>query len=249
MDLQLNYQFIFVISALLAFFLTKTIKKIAIRFQIIDKPDMIRKIHKKSTPLLGGVAIFVSFFAVLLLIGEKLISGDLELRHWLGVFIGASFLMIGGFLDDKYDLKPGRQLIWPILAAISVIIGGVEVEKITNPFGGYIYFDQYLLSPLLIILWLLAMMYTTKLLDGVDGLVSGIGSIGGLVIFLFTATTQYFQPDIALASLAFSGACLGFLILNWNPAKIFLGEGGSLLVGFILGVLAIISGGKIAIAL
>ena len=93
------------------------------------------------------------------------------------------------------------------------------------------------------------MMYTTKLLDGVDGLVSGLGVIGGFVIFLFTATTNYFQPDIALASAIFGGASLGFLIFNWHPAKIFLGEGGSLLIGYILGVLAIISGGKIAIAL
>jgi UDP-N-acetylmuramyl pentapeptide phosphotransferase/UDP-N-acetylglucosamine-1-phosphate transferase len=92
-------------------------------------------------------------------------------------------------------------------------------------------------------------MYTTKLLDGVDGLVSGLGLIGSLVIFLFTSTTQYSQPDIAVAALIFSGACLGFLVLNFNPAKIFLGEGGSLFIGYVLGVLAIISGGKIAIAL
>jgi UDP-N-acetylmuramyl pentapeptide phosphotransferase/UDP-N-acetylglucosamine-1-phosphate transferase len=104
-------------------------------------------------------------------------------------------------------------------------------------------------SDLLIFFWLLGMMYTTKLLDGVDGLVSGISGIGGIIIFLFTMTTKYYQPDIGLASLVFAGACLGFLILNWHPAKIFLGEGGSLLLGYLLGILAIISGGKIAIAL
>ena len=80
-------------------------------------------------------------------------------------------------------------------------------------------------------------------------MVTGISAIGGLIIFLFTLTTKYYQPDIAFASLIFSGACLGFLIFNFHPAKIFLGDGGSLLLGFLLGVLAIISGGKIAIAL
>jgi len=111
-----------------------------------------------------------------------------------------------------------------------------------------LYFSNFL-SEAFTFTWLLLMMYTTKLLDGVDGLVSGLAVIGGLVIFLFTATTKYFQPDIALASLIFSGVCLGFLIWNWHPAKIFLGESGSLFLGYVLGVLAIISGGKIAIAL
>ena len=93
------------------------------------------------------------------------------------------------------------------------------------------------------------MMYTTKLLDGVDGLVSGVSAIGAFVIFLFTMTAKYYQPDIGLAALILSAACFGFLVFNWHPAKIFLGEGGSLFLGFILGALAIISGGKIAIAL
>ena len=158
--------------------------------------------------------------------------------------------MIGGFLDDKYSLPAKKQIIFPLLAILVVILGGVEIEKITNPFGGYLNFQEiFWLSPLLILVWLLGMMYTTKLLDGVDGLVTGIGAIGSFIIFLFTLTTQYYQPDIALAALILTGAALGFLIFNFYPAKIFLGEGGSLFFGYALGVLAIISGGKIAIAL
>jgi predicted adenine nucleotide alpha hydrolase (AANH) superfamily ATPase len=95
----------------------------------------------------------------------------------------------------------------------------------------------------------MGMMYTTKLLDGVDGLVSGVSLIGVSIIFLFTLTSRYYQPDIAFASSALAGAILGFLFYNFNPASIFLGEGGSLFLGFAVGVLAIISGGKIAIAL
>jgi UDP-N-acetylmuramyl pentapeptide phosphotransferase/UDP-N-acetylglucosamine-1-phosphate transferase len=126
----------------------------------------------------------------------------------------------------------------------------VEIAKITNPFGGLVDLRALaFISPFLITLWLLGMMYTTKLLDGVDGLVSGVSAIGGLVIFLFTLTTRYYQPDIAFAAILLAGVAAGFLIFNWHPAKIFLGEGGSLLLGYILGVLAIISGGKIAIAL
>jgi len=159
-------------------------------------------------------------------------------------------LIIGGFLDDKYNLAPQRQVIFPILAALAVIAGGVEITKITNPFGGLIFLqDLFFVGPALIFFWLAGMMYTTKLLDGVDGLVSGLGAIGGLIVFLFTLTNRYYQPDIALAALIFTVVCLGFLVFNFNPAKIFLGEGGSLLIGYILGVLAIISGGKIAVTL
>ncbi len=158
--------------------------------------------------------------------------------------------MIGGVLDDRYNLRPSRQIIFPLLAICSLIIGGVAIEKISNPFGGFLYLNSlFFVGPLLIAAWLLGMMYTTKLLDGVDGLVSGVSGIGGLVIFLFTLSTRYYQPDIAFAAILLAGAISGFLIFNWHPAKIFLGEGGSLLLGYILGVLAIISGGKIAIAL
>ncbi len=213
----------------------------------VDLPDQTRKIHSGGTPLLGGLAIFAVFFFVLFLNQEKILVGNLNISHWLGFFVGACWLMIGGFLDDKYKLKPWQQLVWPILAVISLIVGGVEIEKITNPFGGYINLGW--VSALLIFIWLMGMMYTTKLLDGMDGLVTGTTAIGALIIFLFTMTTRYYQPDIGFAALIFAGACLGFLVFNWHPAKIFLGEGGSLLLGYILGVLAIISGGKIAIAL
>ncbi len=244
------YLFIFIASLILALGLSFLIRKIAFYFNIVDRPDSGRKIHKKEIPLLGGVAIFITFFLFLFLFSDRFLSGNLDFRHLLGFFIGALIIMIGGVLDDKYNLKPGVQIIFPVLAVVAVIVGGVEIEKITNPLGGYIYLKQlFIVGPILIAAWLLGMMYTTKLLDGVDGLVTGIGAIGGLVIFLFTLTSKYYQPDIAFAAILLSGAALGFLILNFNPAKIFLGEGGSLLFGYILGVLAIISGGKIAIAL
>jgi UDP-GlcNAc:undecaprenyl-phosphate GlcNAc-1-phosphate transferase len=93
------------------------------------------------------------------------------------------------------------------------------------------------------------MMFTTKFLDGLDGLVSGIVTIAAGVIFIVSIQPQWFDPNVALLSIVFAGTCLGFLVWNFNPAKIFLGEGGSLVTGFILGCLAIISKSKIAITL
>ena len=236
------------VAFLLAFAFTEIIRRVALKLQIVDKPDFARKIHKLPTPLLGGVAIFLAFFLVLFAAPEKILSGNLTVSHWLGVFVGALLLMIGGFLDDRYNLKPSRQIIWPLLAIAAVIIGGVSIAKITNPMGGYWYLSAGV-SALLIGIWLLGMIYTTKLLDGVDGLVSGMTVIGGLIIFLFTSTTKYYQPDIAFAALMLSVCNFAFLLFNFYPAKIFLGEGGSLFSGYILGVLSIISGGKIAVAL
>ena len=244
---MLFYLQIFIITLLLSAALTFLVMKLAVRLGVTDKPDDDRKIHAREVPLLGGLAIFAGFFIILYFVHGNLLTGNLLPRHWLGFFIGGCFLMIGGWLDDKYNLKPIQQIIWPILAIISVIAGGVEIEKITNPFGGYFYLGA--MSAVLIALWLLGMMYTTKLLDGLDGLVTGMTAIGALVIFLFTMSPKYYQPDIGLAALILAAASLGFLFFNWHPAKIFLGEGGSLFLGFSLGVLAIISGGKIAIAL
>lgn len=242
------YLQLFFIALFLTLIFTWLISKIALKLNIIDQPVLARKIHKKQTPLLGGLAIFLGFFLILFFVRENLITGILTYHHWLWFFYGACFLVVGGILDDKYNLKPSRQIIWPLLAIACVLVGGIGIGKVTNPLGGFLYFSG--LSGLFFtIAWLLVMMYTTKLLDGLDGLVSGISGIGGLVIFLFTITTKYYQPDIALVALIFAAACFGFLILNWHPAKIFLGEGGSLLLGYVLGVLAIISGGKIAIAL
>lgn len=241
------YLQIFIFTILLSAGLTFLVLKIAKKLNITDRPDTERKFHQGDVPLLGGLAIFFAFFMVLFFCRGQLLSGDLLPSHWLGFFIGAGFLMIGGFLDDKYNLKPVQQFIFPCLAIISVIAGGVQIEKITNPLGGYFYLGS--ISAGLIAFWLLGMMYTTKLLDGLDGLVSGLSAIGSLVIFLFTLTSKYYQPDIGLAALVLAAASIGFLFFNWHPAKIFLGEGGSLFLGYALGVLAIISGGKIAIAL
>ncbi|KKT13076.1 MAG: Glycosyltransferase, group 4 family [Candidatus Falkowbacteria bacterium GW2011_GWF2_43_32] len=245
---------VFIAVLALTAILTLLVRRIALYFEILDKPDQgilsARKIHRRATPLLGGVAIFIGYFAGLFFFWERFLSGDLHWRHLIGFAVGALLIIIGGILDDKYNLRPRRQIIFPLLAIVALILGGVEIAKITNPFGGFLDLQSlFFISPLLIALWLLGMMYTTKLLDGVDGLVSGVSVIGGFIIFLFTLTTRYYQPDIALAAILFAGACTGFLIFNWHPAKIFLGEGGSLLLGYILGVLAVISGGKIAIAL
>jgi len=234
---------------------------------LVDKPDAERKVHTTPMPLLGGLAIFVAFTTVALVYAfatDVLIGKDLHLKAIIGLALGGILIMIGGWLDDRCHLKPGQQIIWPILAILIVIASGIGVKVITNPFGGLLELDAIkievlrwggvpyyftLFADLLTFVWLLGMTYTTKLLDGLDGLACGVGAIGSLVIFGLTQFTPFYQPSVGLLSIILAGACLGFLIWNWHPAKIFLGEGGSLYIGFVLGVLAIISGAKIATTL
>lgn len=250
----------YLLGVILAFSLTVIftllIKKLAVRFNIVDSPTEPRKLHQKHIPLLGGVAIFLSFFLVAGY--EWFFTKNLfhfRLAQILSLFLGGTILMIGGYLDDRYNLKPKYQIIFPVLAALAIVAGGVTLTKITNPFGGTFALDfwqaggRLIIVDFLVFFWLMGMMYTTKLLDGLDGLTTGLTAIGSLMIFFLANSQKFYQPEIALLALIFCGANLGFLLFNFHPAKIFLGEGGSLMAGFILGVLAIVAGGKIATTL
>lgn len=238
----------FLIAFLLSFVGTKFIAKLALRLQIVDKPVSQRKVHKAAKPLMGGLAIYLSLAAcliVILLTSRYLTGGEISHWHYFGFLLGGLILMIGGFLDDKYDLPPWFSILAPVLAALSAIIFGIEVEKLTNPFGGIVYLVPWI-SHILVFVWLLAVMYTTKFLDGLDGLATGVSGMGAFMIMLLSLSVAYFQPDVALLSVLTLGALLGFFFWNFHPAAIFLGEGGSTFVGYTLGILAVISGGKLA---
>ncbi|MBU1895720.1 undecaprenyl/decaprenyl-phosphate alpha-N-acetylglucosaminyl 1-phosphate transferase [Patescibacteria group bacterium] len=257
------YLIYFTSTFVLSIFLTYLLRKLMRRFEIVDLPrEQSRKIHKKKIPLGGGLAIFVSFFvvvAIALFVFDNF-GIDVERRHILGLFIGGLILMIGGLLDDKYNFKARQQILFPILATLIIIAFGIGPHEITNPAGGVFRLDRWIipidgignwvvLADILVFFWLMGMMFTTKLLDGLDGLVAGLVSIGALMIFFLSTQTQWYQPEVGLLAIIFAGAVLGFLVWNSYPAKIFLGEGGSLFTGFMLGSLAIISGSKIATTL
>ncbi len=228
---------------ILSFFGTIFFRYLATNLKIVDKPKShIKKVHKISIPKLGGNAIFIAVTVCVvgaLLTSDSLTSGEVTQMHYLGLLIGAFVLMLGGYFDDKYELPPKFSFIAPLVAAGVAIGFGVEVEKLTNPFGGVVYLSELQLM----------VMYTTKFLDGLDGLATSVSTVGAVMVLLLSLTVAYFQPDVALLAAIVIGAQLGFLFWNFHPASIFLGEGGSTLVGFLLGTLAVISGGKLATAL
>lgn len=255
-------------SFALAVVLTPLVRWGARRRQIIDRPsaDPVYKWHAKPTPLLGGLAIILSAVATWWLLAAlgKIGAPYVSVKSLVGITVASALIACGGWLDDRLRLRPAAQIVWPILAVLAAVAGGVSVSFITNPFGGLLYLDQVKITlfawqgtpviltvwaALFAAVWLLGMIYTTKILDGLDGLVTGIGVIGSAIVFLLTLRPEVNQPSVAFLVLGLFGACAGFLIYNWSPASIFLGESGSLFIGFVLGVSSIIAGGKIATAL
>ena len=249
--MSIDWFFWFFLAFGASWLVTKLIIGLAKKHDLVDQPDEPRKIHDRAIPRIGGLAIYLVFALVLLVLldlSDVLIAGAIDYQHYYGFLLGGAVLMIGGYLDDRFRLPPNITFLFPMVAALTVIGFGVEIEKLTNPLGGVIMLAPWV-SDLIVFAWLMGVMYTTKLLDGLDGLSTGVSAIGTTMILLLSLSAAYYQPDVALLSFVAIGALLGFLIWNWHPAKIFLGEGGSTFVGFMLGTLAVISGGKLATAL
>jgi len=257
----MSYLILFLLATGLAAAITRPVKKLAFDLKIIDTPKAPRKTHKAPTPLLGGLAVYLSFAAALMF---YFVFGHpdfniVPVKFFLGIILGGFILVVGGVLDDKLNLPPKILWLFPAFASLVIVWSGIGVgiTQISNPFGAPIYIGyaftlftvHYSLSTILVWLWMMGMIFTTKLLDGLDGLCTGIGLIGSLTMFALSLTTKVNQPITASIAIIFAGALLGFLFYNFNPASIFLGEAGSTLIGFMLGVLAIILGAKIATAL
>ncbi|MFA6198499.1 MAG: MraY family glycosyltransferase [Patescibacteria group bacterium] len=257
------------LSVVLTAAFTVLVRRVAVQRCVVDRPeaDPTRKIHRQPMPLLGGLAIYLGYVIVTLIftyIAPRLLGGYLLPKHLFGLWLGGLVVVVGGAWDDAKRLSPGRQILFPIIASLIVVASGIGIQYISNPFGNAIQLDQWrwtlftwhglpysitLLADLFTFVWLMGMMYTTKFLDGLDGLATGITTIGAVAIFILSVGRTVAQPETALLAAIFAGAGVGFLIFNWHPAKIFLGEGGSVLIGFLLGTLSIISGAKIAMAL
>jgi UDP-GlcNAc:undecaprenyl-phosphate/decaprenyl-phosphate GlcNAc-1-phosphate transferase len=239
------------LAFLFAAWLTPLARMIAIRFGVMDVPGGERKKHHTPTALMGGLGIIAAFSLVtigVLFSSTTLTSGAITMWHFAGFFLGILVLTIGGVLDDRYSL-PAKYLVCFMVAASAIaVLGGIDVAKMTNPFGGFFVLPAVLAS-LVAFVWILAMTMTTKLLDGVDGLAATVSMIAAFMIGALALTPTYFQSDVALLALIFAAAILGFLLWNWYPAQVFLGESGSTVLGFTVGVLSVIAGSKMATAL
>lgn len=251
------YLLYFLIAFAFSLLLTPVLRVLAMRLKIIDIPNDPRKIHTAPVPFLGGVSLYLSFTLALLLYMKFGHPNFLivPVKFFLGIIFAGLVLIIGGVADDKFNLPPKVLWLFPAIASIIVVWSGIGVgiKFLTNPFGHQISLDYIFLglpvSYFFVWLWMMGMIFTTKFLDGLDGLCAGISFIGGLTMFAISLGPKVNQPITAELAIIFSGALLGYLIYAFFPASIFLGEGGSTFLGFTLGVLSIILGAKIATAL
>lgn len=257
----------FILALGLSALFTPIIRIIALRFGFIDIPNE-RKIHQKITPRMGGMAIFLSFAIVTLLfyfikreffVFAPWHNYNLSIK-FVGIIIGALILVTVGLIDDKKPLSPWLKLGAQIIAALIVIISGTRIEYINNPLGGFINFDIWKInfgggiyfSPiadLISLVWIVGIINVVNFLDGLDGLAAGVSFFAAISVFFISLLLTVYQPATAFLSAVLAGAILGFLPYNFNPAKIFMGDSGSLFLGYALAILSIISGAKMATAL
>jgi UDP-GlcNAc:undecaprenyl-phosphate/decaprenyl-phosphate GlcNAc-1-phosphate transferase len=212
----------FWIALVLSLILVPLVRNISIRFGLVELPKADRW-HTKPTPKVGGIAIFISFAVALSI--TTFISFPVDFP-W-ALLAGALITFSLGVLDDSKHLSPGAKLIGQILAASIVVFFGRNLE----------FFDLEILNVLFTFVWLIGITNAINLLDNMDGLAGGVALIAALMLSLMFWQVQAFS--LLTIALALGGGIFGFLVFNFPPASIFMGDGGSLFLGFTLASLAI----------
>ena len=229
----MNNLILALLTAVVSYLVTPLVKLIAKYFNIIDEPKgNSRKIHKKPIPLLGGLAIYIAFVLV-----TMFRPGSLE-KSEKGIILGATIVLIGGILDDAKELRPWQKLIFQLLGTLCLLLNGVYIQSITNPFGGSdSFFNIGTFAIPFTIIWIIGITNAINLIDGLDGLAAGVALISSISIFFIAIIAE--RESVATLIAVLSGAIIGFLPYNFNPASIFMGDTGAQLLGFLLAAISI----------
>ncbi len=206
----------------------------------VDKPDA-RKVHKKPVPRIGGAAIFLGFMSAIILTAIMAKFQGEMLFEVIGLIVSGTLMFLVGIVDDYKNLPAKVKLLGQIVAAAVLVLAfDVRIDFITDPFGDYIYLEWFAVPATLF--WLVGITNTVNLIDGLDGLAAGVSLIAAGTIFLVAMEQNFFLITILTAALA--GAAFGFLFYNTNPARIFMGDSGSLFLGFMLAGISVIGATK-----
>lgn len=207
--------------------------------------------HQQPTPRIGGVGIVVAFIVTIglvLLISPSSLNFSNEGyfgidRNLVGFLLAIIWLSFINIIDDYRGLSWQSKLLSQVIAAVIITGFGININSLSNPFGGKISLDDF--SSILVVVWLVIISNVVNWLDSIDGVAGGVSIITLLTLFSLSIGVAVAQPANAMLAIIGAGATLGFLIFNLR-GKVFLGDTGSMFLGFLIGVLAIISGGKVA---
>ena len=224
----------FVVAFVFSFAATPIAYRLAFKVGAVDVPKDKRRMHKKPTPRIGGIAIIFGFLVAICCFGRMT-------RELTAMLVGGAIIAVMGFVDDCKNLDAKLKFVIQIIAALVVMIGGnIRITVFTNPniFSN----SQYLVLPwwlsgIATIIWIVFITNAVNFIDGLDGLAAGVSAIMSVsLVFIAIRVGEY---PVAVVGLAIMGACFGFLPFNFNPAKIFMGDTGSTFLGFILATLSI----------
>ncbi|MCF7912674.1 MAG: undecaprenyl/decaprenyl-phosphate alpha-N-acetylglucosaminyl 1-phosphate transferase [Candidatus Cloacimonetes bacterium] len=234
MNIVYKYFAVFVLGFLAVYSLTPLIIKLALKWNFVDNP-CARKVHKTAVPLMGGISVFIGFlFLVIIVIALNLHALNIRL---IGYLAGAFVILVVGIIDDRNGMQPIPKMIGQ-LAACLLFIYSSDMWHVLGPTW---------LSVTVILLWMIGLMNAFNFLDNMDGVLAGMSGILGLGFYAISYLSK--TPEIAhltsiigLMSMTFAGCVLGFLPYNFNPAKIFLGDAGSMFIGYFLSTMGLLSG-------
>jgi UDP-GlcNAc:undecaprenyl-phosphate GlcNAc-1-phosphate transferase len=207
-------------SGLISFVATPMIRRLAQSINFVDNPDT-RKVHVSPVPMLGGVAIYIG------LVTAMAMSSAPEYQEMMGVLGGATVVTALGLWDDRFGMRPILKLLGQVIAGGILVSTGIQVTL----------FESQILNIALTLFWVVGICNSINFLDNMDGLAAGITTVASVFFFVFAIVEGL--GLVATLAAATLGACIGFLYYNFNPATLFMGDAGSLLLGFILAVLGI----------
>lgn len=221
------------VAFIISFASTPIVKAFAQKVGAMDIPGEERRVHDHPIPRMGGLAIFLGFILSVLLFA------DIN-RQMQGILLGCVIIVATGAIDDIISLNAWVKLFMQILAAVVAVLHGVEINVLANPaiWSSKEYLILGGLSIPITILWIVGITNSVNLIDGLDGLAVGVSTISSLTMLIIALVVSDSSVAIVLAALV--GACVGFMPYNLNPAKIFMGDTGALLLGYVLATMSIL---------
>ncbi len=238
LEAMLKYPVVFITALLAAMILTPQWIRLARKIGFVDQPGE-RKIHRVPMPVGGGMAIALGFHvacAVVFLFPWAPFAGQISIQWWFRFLPLSAGVLLLGMLDDRFGMRPLVKLAGQVLLALAAYAVGIRIQNVLG-----FAFPEWI-NLVGTVLWFLIMMNAFNLIDGIDGLAAGIGLIAAVGIGLSLVFRK--NPGDVLLFLAIAGACLGFLRYNFYPARVFLGDTGSLFIGFTLAALSISTSSK-----